>query len=126
MPPERTPDHITTFRLPDGERLTGALQAALQSPPRDLVLDFSAVSYVASVDLGMLLKLRQQLHTLDRRLRLFGLRPKVRELFRITSLDLVLDLYDTEHQAMESLSGSGAQELSRGRRGQSHGDRGST
>jgi anti-anti-sigma factor len=104
MSTEPTSEPITVIRLTNEERLTNDLQAAQRlTPPRHLVIDLSAITYVASVHLAILLKIRQQLRLTDHELRLFALHPKVRELFRITSLDVLIELHDTEQQAVGSL-----------------------
>jgi anti-anti-sigma factor len=104
MAAEAESRRIKIIRLLDGDALKDQLLAAqAAAPTRDLVLDLSAVTYLASAHLGQLLTLRKHLHAHEYRLRLFGLRPKVRELFDITSLHLVLDITDTEEQAMASL-----------------------
>jgi anti-anti-sigma factor len=105
MAAEAESRRIDIIRLTEGETLTHQLLAAHAiAPPRDLLLDLSAVTYLASAHLGQLLTLRKHLHAHDRGLRLFGLQPKVRELFDMTSLHLVLDVFDTEAQAAASLS----------------------
>ena len=103
MPADETPNGVLIVRLTEvgiGQQILSA-QTAL--PPRHVVLDFSAVTYIASIHLGQLLKLRQHLHAHDRQVCLFALQPAVRKLFRITSLDLVLDLHDHEAAAVASL-----------------------
>ena len=103
MPPDATPNGVLIVRLTEVGISQQILSAQSATPPQHVVLDFSAVTYVASIDLGHLLKLRQHLHAHDRRVCLFALQPAVRNLFRITSLDLVLDLHDHEAAAVASL-----------------------
>lgn len=93
-------------RLTDDPQLRLDL-AELQklTPPADVVFDFTRVSYLASSHLGQLLNIRKHLHGHEKRLVLFGMRPSVRQLFHVTSLELILEIVESESAALESLNG---------------------
>lgn len=57
---------------------------------RHLLLDFSNVEYLGSVELGTLITLHKQARAAGGQLTLFNLRPDVFRLFSITRLDTVL------------------------------------
>jgi len=66
-----------------------------------VAIDMSAVGFVDSGGLGMLLWAKKQLHTTGGELRLFGLTERVREVFDITRLEKALDVFTTEADALE-------------------------
>jgi anti-anti-sigma factor len=103
MPVEMHAEHVLVRLTEDGlsEQI---LSVSTISPPRHAVLDFTNLSYVASIHLGQLLKLRQHQIANDRRLGLFGLRPEVRKLFQLTALEIIIEIHDTEADALASLS----------------------
>jgi anti-anti-sigma factor len=61
-----------------------------------LVLDFANVSYVSSIGLAALLRLRKQLATKGQRLAVLNVQPHVYEVFSVTRLDTVLDVRQQE------------------------------
>ena len=90
-------------RLSEDRLSEEILSVQTTSPPRHAVLDFTKITYLGSIHLGQLLKLRQHQNAHDLHLRLFGLRPEVRKLFRLTSLDVLLDICDSETEAIAPL-----------------------
>lgn len=63
-----------------------------------LVADFSDVRMMDSAVLGRLITLHRRCQRMGRRLAVRGLRPEVREVFRLTKLDRVLDVEDDDDQ----------------------------
>jgi anti-anti-sigma factor len=96
--------HHLLIRLTEDGLSQEILSVPTISPPRHVMLDFGQVSYVGSIHLGQLLKLRQHQNAHEQRLGLFALRPEVRKLFHLTALDVILDIYDNETDAIASLS----------------------
>ncbi|WP_169976743.1 STAS domain-containing protein [Tautonia rosea] len=67
-----------------------------------LVLDCSQVEFLSSLGLGALIRLDRQLRPTGGRLKLCGLNPHLREFFAITRLDRVLQISDSEPDALET------------------------
>ena len=69
-----------------------------------VVLDFSSVSFVPSLSLGVLVTLQNEAKRAGRRFVLVGLRPPVREVLALTRLDKLFDICDTVADAQAHLS----------------------
>jgi anti-sigma B factor antagonist len=102
---------VVTFKVAElmDDELIDALGRALadhmvkQTHAR-LVLNFSAVNFMASDMLGMLLALLRKVNAAGGRLALCAFNPRFREMMRTIKLNRVFDIYDTEHQALQSLA----------------------
>jgi anti-sigma B factor antagonist len=70
---------------------------------RKLVLDFSNVKFLSSSALGVLITLRKKSEEIKGRLLLCSLRPELRKVFKITSLDKLFEFYDNEEKALNAL-----------------------
>ena len=101
---ERKSPTLVVIRLTDEPDVKHQIEAIEGIEPiGDAVLDFALVSFLSSIHLAQLLTLRRHLHGHDRQLRLCNMRPNVRELFKITSLELVLEITENEEDAVASL-----------------------
>ena len=58
----------------------------------DTVIDFSGLRYISSVGLGILVSAQQKLETDGHKLSIVGASEHIRELFRITRFDLLIDI----------------------------------
>lgn len=58
----------------------------------DTVLDFSGLRYISSVGLGILVSAQQRLETGGHKLSIVGASEHIRELFRITRFDILIDI----------------------------------
>jgi anti-anti-sigma factor len=100
---------VATFKVAElmDDELIDALGHALaehmekQTQSR-LVLDFSAVTFMASDMLGMLLGLLRKVNAAGGRLALCAFNPRFREMVRTIKLNRVFNIYDTEHEAVQS------------------------
>jgi anti-sigma B factor antagonist len=79
------------------EQFLGLADGSVQD---SLALDFGSVEYLSSLMLGTLLRLRRKLHDAGRRLTLVNLRPEVYEVFEVTRLTVLLDVYRGGRQAV--------------------------
>ena len=71
---------------------------------RMLILDFSAVEYLSSQAIGIILTLNKKLSTLKHTsFVLCGVGPKLMELLKITRLDRVLKVKPTQKEAIKVL-----------------------
>jgi len=66
------------------------------------VFDFSRVEYLSSSALGMLIGLQRNFAQKDREMKLVGINDENKEVFRITKLDRVFDIYDDTKAALEA------------------------
>lgn len=64
-----------------------------------ILLDFSRVEHLSSSMLGVLIKLNS---SVAGQLKLCGIRPVLMEVFKITRLDSIIQIYDDEIRALES------------------------
>jgi anti-anti-sigma factor len=72
------------------------LALLLEVEQTQLDLDFSNVKFLTSLGLAMLLRLRRQLADTCRRLAILNLQPHVHEIFSVTCLNTILDVYPPE------------------------------
>ena len=69
-----------------------------------IVLDFSAVEYISSVGLRVLILASKQVKKQGGALAVCGLQPVVREIFEISRFNLVLDVFPALREALAQLS----------------------
>lgn len=94
-------DHILDAVLI--EKMGASLKALVDSEPRTkFVLDFDSVEYLSSSALGMLISLQKKVAIKGGQLKLAGIKDSIMEVFRITKLDEVFDIYKTEGAAVEA------------------------
>ena len=67
-----------------------------------LLINFDSIQQVSSAALGKLIKLMNRADAVRGRLALSGLHADLRHVFRITKLDQVFAIYETESEALES------------------------
>ncbi len=79
-----------------------ALLKPLNHSPRRMIVDLAGVSYMDSSGVASLVKLLSRVRRDKIDLRLAGLTPRVRNVFEITRLDTVFDLYPGVQEAMDS------------------------
>ncbi len=68
-----------------------------------LVLSFSNVDHLSSAALGMLITLNKKVKEKKGILKLSDIKPQIFEVFKITRLNKMFDIYDTLEQARASL-----------------------
>ncbi|MFP4052612.1 MAG: STAS domain-containing protein [Phycisphaerae bacterium] len=91
-------DEITITRI--GEHLHTLVA---KSPEPLFVLEFHNVTHMSSSALGMLITLLKRVREKGGQLRLAGIQPAILEVFRITRLNEVFDIYETTEEAMASI-----------------------
>jgi anti-sigma B factor antagonist len=67
-----------------------------------LVMDFCNVRFLTSSALGLLIRISKKVYESEGSLKLCSIDPKIFEVFRITRLDKVFDIYDELDQAVDS------------------------
>lgn len=80
-----------------------ALDGILAGGGRKMVIDFTALDYISSAGLRVLLGTAKRLRGGGGALRLFGLNETVREVFQISGFSTILDVFATEADALKGL-----------------------
>jgi anti-sigma B factor antagonist len=79
------------------------LDLVQQQDHRDLVLDFSAVRFMSSQALGVLLQLKKAIDAVHGHLILVALRPDLHKVFKITNLHKLFVFKDETDKALAEL-----------------------
>ena len=69
-----------------------------------VLLDFSNITDISSKGLGALISLLEQVKQKDGALRLFNMKKKVSELFAITKLDAIFEIFEGEEGALAAFA----------------------
>ncbi len=94
-------DHILDAVVID--KMGSSLKALVDGEPRNnFVLNFADVNYLSSSALGMLISLQKKIALKGGQLKLAGIRDSIMEVFHITKLDEVFDIYKNEAAAVEA------------------------
>ncbi len=105
-------DGITVIELTDrkildeinitqiGEKLN-SLVVEVDEPK--MVMDFTAVSHMSSSALGMLITLNKRVREKRGQLKLCNIQPAIYEVFVITRLNEIFDIFQSRDKAIESL-----------------------
>lgn len=89
-------DHDNTIKLH-----AEVTQAAQMYPTLPLLLEMSAVEFVPSVALGVLLRLAGEFKTGGRRLVLVGLSPEIRKIMEMTAIHNLFEIQRSVDEAMK-------------------------
>ncbi len=92
---------ITSQAQPD---LTAAYDEATTIDPAAVLLNFSAVDYINSTGIALLVGILARARRERRRVMACGLTPHYVEIFQVTRLADFMDLYDDEDDAIRALS----------------------
>ena len=100
---------VTVIRLLDTRMAVMELlelldNAVCEGAVSRIVLNFGSIQQVSSAALGKLIKLRSRADALRGKIRLCGFHADLRQVFRITRLDGIFDLYDTETEALAAFA----------------------
>lgn len=76
---------------------------AVVSGAKKVLLDFSALDYISSAGLRVLLGAAKQLRAKGGTLGMFGLNQSVQEVFEISGFSSILSVYPTEDAAVSSM-----------------------
>jgi anti-sigma B factor antagonist len=71
---------------------------------RKVVINFGNVTFLSSSALGMLVRAYKRCKQANIQLKLCCIAPDIREVFTITNLDKMLEIYDTARQAEEAFA----------------------
>ncbi len=84
--------------------LEGKLLATLETGTKRLVLDFTAVDYISSAGLRVLLMAAKKMPGLEGKLALAALSANVREVFDIAGFTEIFTIADSPEEAVQLLS----------------------
>ena len=84
--------------------LTDAHSQTLSLGAKDVLIDFSDLSYMNSGGIGMLVTLLVRTQRQNQRLSAIGLSDHYRNIFSLTRLDEAITLYDDEDAALAALA----------------------
>lgn len=89
----------------DIRTLQDSIMSVIEQAERiNLVLDFCNVRFLSSAVLGLLIRISKKVYERDGQLRLCNISPKIYEIFKITRLTKIFDIYPDVESAAESLS----------------------
>ena len=101
---------ITTFtdekilEEKDIKALQESIMSVIEQAGRiNLILDFCNVRYLSSAVLGLLIRISKRIYECDGQLRLCNINPRIYEIFKITRLTKIFDIYPDVAGAVESL-----------------------
>lgn len=69
---------------------------------RKLLLDFEKVKLLSSSALGILVTLQKKARQIKGRVIICSLKPELRKVFKITSLDKLFEFFDSESEGLDS------------------------
>jgi anti-anti-sigma factor len=79
-----------------------ALRAVVEDGARQLVVDFSAVTFIDSPTIGCVIDLHRLAQDHGGALKLAGFQPRIETLFAMTGVLRILDVHATVEQAVEA------------------------
>ena len=75
-----------------------------QAAGANIILDFSNVRFLSSAVLGLLIRVSKKIYEGGGQLKLCNINPRIYEVFKITRLTKIFDIYPTVKEASQSLS----------------------
>ena len=97
------------FDLYTGQQFERRVLEALGRGASEIVVDLSAVSFIDSTTIGILMRTRKRLAQLRGRLLVICADRNILRLFEITALDRMFELYRTREEALDHVDGDGRQ-----------------
>jgi len=91
----------------DIQALQESILSVIEQAERiNLIMDFSNVRSLSSAVLGLLIRISKKVYERDGQLRLCNIDSRIYEIFRITRLTKIFDIYKDREAALEGLSGA--------------------
>ncbi len=82
-----------------------AVRSAVEETDRALIMDFGELDYISSAGLRVILLTAKSLQSQDAKLVLCGLSDSIREVFKISGFDKLLQIHGTKAEAQASVGG---------------------
>jgi anti-anti-sigma factor len=73
----------------------------------NVLVHFGRVTFMSSAALGMLIRVNKKCKEYDIALKLCNISPEIRQVFKITSMDKILEIHEDAAGAMESFKKAG-------------------
>ena len=87
------------------QALSESIMSVIEQAERiNLILDFGNVRFLSSAVLGMLIRTSKRVHERDGQLKLCRINPKIYEIFKITRLTKIFDIYSDVESAAEDMA----------------------
>lgn len=88
----------------DIQALQGSVMSVIEEAERvNLILDFCNVQFFSSAVLGLLMRISKKVYEQEGQLRLCNISARIYEIFKITRLNKIFDIYENVESATESL-----------------------
>ena len=87
------------------QKFADEMDALIRSGVRKVIIDFEGLLHLSSGALGKLISLFNRLKSEGGRLMLTGIRPQIYQVFKITKLDQLFEIYQTVDEALEEAGG---------------------
>ena len=89
----------------DIQTLQESIMSVIEQSERiNLILDFRNVRFLSSAVLGLLIRISKKVYESDGQLKLCGINPKIYEIFKITRLTKIFEIYKDVKEAVGNLS----------------------
>lgn len=89
----------------DIQQLQSSIMSVVEQAEHiNMILDFSHVGFLSSAVLGLLIRVSKKIYESDGQLKLCNIAPKIFEIFKITRLTKIFDIYENLDQALDSLT----------------------
>ena len=82
-------------------QLRKSFEDLIKSGSKKIIIDFSSVLYIDSSGLATLIELFQRLKKTDGKLRICNMSERVRNVFEVTKLHKLFEIYDSRDLALE-------------------------
>ena len=90
---------------PAEQTLKERIDCLVQEGHRQVLVDLTHLPYLDSTGLGRLIRAHIAVRQAGGRVRLCNVSPRIMELLKRTRLDTVLDIYETEAEALSAVRG---------------------
>ena len=91
----------------DIQSLQASVMSVIEEAERvNMILDFCNVRFLSSAVLGLLMRISKKVYEREGQLRLCNISPRIYEIFKITRLNKIFDIYENVKSATESLLGT--------------------
>jgi anti-sigma B factor antagonist len=80
------------------------LAALMQAQSQSILVDCTSLQYISSAGLGVFMSYIQEMEQNNIQLVLFGLSPKVKNVFEILGLDQLLPITETKELALQQIN----------------------
>ena len=90
--------------LDDNENLKNSFEKTIKDGARKIILDLSGLKFISSVVLASLVFIKQKIRDINGGLTLVGLSGRVKDVFDMTDLHKIFDIYETEQEALDSFT----------------------